>query len=303
MHVFLLILGAIITAAGITLVASGVSIQEHAFDLTIITPGAVAAIGGLLLIGLGLAVRVLQRIERALAARPLSPAARPDEAAATAAAAPAPELSNQPTPIPFPPKPNAEPQQQPAPAAAAAAPTPASALVDLAFGQFREKHATSGRLESTPVPAEGDLSLLASAPSPPDDEEPEEGSIGPPSSGGNGGSPIRAAPRPETSPRPVTPLERRGASVFESVWPKAAHVGRQAPPLPELEPRFKPRPLVPPAAAPQQAPVPVSILKSGVVDGMSYTLYSDGSIEAQLPRGTLRFSSITELRNLVEQGS
>ena len=56
------------------------------------------------------------------------------------------------------------------------------------------------------------------------------------------------------------------------------------------------------ALAPE-APTPVSILKSGVVDGMAYTLYSDGSIEAQLPQGTLRFGSITELRNHIEQSA
>jgi hypothetical protein len=50
-------------------------------------------------------------------------------------------------------------------------------------------------------------------------------------------------------------------------------------------------------------PVPISVLRSGVVDGMAYTLYSDGSIEAQLPQGTLRFGSITELRQHLEQGA
>ena len=55
------------------------------------------------------------------------------------------------------------------------------------------------------------------------------------------------------------------------------------------------------AHAPQETSMPVSVLKSGVVDGMAYTLYSDGSIEAQLPQGTLRFGSITELRNHIEQ--
>ena len=44
-------------------------------------------------------------------------------------------------------------------------------------------------------------------------------------------------------------------------------------------------------------PRPVAILKSGVIDGMGYTLYVDGSIEAELPQGTLRFSSINELRD------
>ena len=49
--------------------------------------------------------------------------------------------------------------------------------------------------------------------------------------------------------------------------------------------------------------MPVTILKSGVVDGMAYTLFSDGSIEAELPQGKLRFGSITELRIHIEQSA
>ena len=49
--------------------------------------------------------------------------------------------------------------------------------------------------------------------------------------------------------------------------------------------------------------VPVSVLRSGVLDDMAYTLYSDGSIEAQLPEGILRFGSIAELRNYLEQSA
>ena len=70
-----------------------------------------------------------------------------------------------------------------------------------------------------------------------------------------------------------------------------------------VEPEQNDEPL---AEAPQTTtPIaePVSVLKSGVVDGMAYTLYSDGSIEAQLPQGTLRFGSITELRNHIEQSA
>ena len=44
-----------------------------------------------------------------------------------------------------------------------------------------------------------------------------------------------------------------------------------------------------------------SILKSGVVDGMAYSLYSDGSIEAQMPEGMMRFASIDELRTHLDQ--
>ena len=34
---------------------------------------------------------------------------------------------------------------------------------------------------------------------------------------------------------------------------------------------------------------------------MGYTLYVDGSIEANLPQGTVRFASIAELRNYLEK--
>ena len=46
---------------------------------------------------------------------------------------------------------------------------------------------------------------------------------------------------------------------------------------------------------------PVTVLKTGVVDGMAYSLYSDGSIEAQMPEGMLRFASLDELRSHLEQ--
>jgi hypothetical protein len=53
----------------------------------------------------------------------------------------------------------------------------------------------------------------------------------------------------------------------------------------------------------EREPRSVAILKSGVVDGMAYTLYADGSIEAQLPHGTVRFGSIAELRAHIENNS
>jgi hypothetical protein len=56
----------------------------------------------------------------------------------------------------------------------------------------------------------------------------------------------------------------------------------------------------PELAEPQGA---AAILKSGVVDGMAYTLYTDGSIEAKLPDGTVRFGSIAELRAHIERNS
>jgi hypothetical protein len=59
----------------------------------------------------------------------------------------------------------------------------------------------------------------------------------------------------------------------------------------------------PPKRAEPERPRAVAILKSGIVDGMGYTLYVDGSIEAELPQGTLRFASINELRSHIAKNS
>ena len=55
-----------------------------------------------------------------------------------------------------------------------------------------------------------------------------------------------------------------------------------------------------PAASPAAAAA-VTVVKSGVVDGMAYSLYSDGSIEAQMPEGMMHFASIDELRAHLDQ--
>jgi hypothetical protein len=70
------------------------------------------------------------------------------------------------------------------------------------------------------------------------------------------------------------------------------------------EPAHEPEPEPEAPAAEVAPPRPtVAILKSGVVDGMGYTLYVDGSIEAELPQGTLRFASINELRAHLERNA
>jgi hypothetical protein len=104
---------------------------------------------------------------------------------------------------------------------------------------------------------------------------------------------------------------------FESAWPKQSarqQEGQaqveQAPNPPDAPTETEPLPTREHRAAPETASPPitdeaatVAILKSGVVDGMAYTLYADGSIEAQLPQGTVRFGSITELRAHIESNS
>jgi hypothetical protein len=322
MHVFLLVLGAVISVAGIALVASGVSLQDHALDPATVTPGAVAVIGGLIIIGLGLAVRTLQRIEQTLATRPM-PAGPGTIAAATAERSPEPPAAALPQNIA---KTQSQQQAPPMPTvavltAAASAPTPlvppappvatapaaSTKLADPTLEQFREKFPALVRLEN-PV-AESEVSQTLQAPVQLDEQQ---GKItnGHATSAANDSKPVMATPRAQAEVRSITP-ERRKASVFEALWPTGPRVGRQTqaavaqnpvPAVAEPEPQVAPEPVVE-LAHPQQASAAVSILKSGVVDGMAYTLYSDGSIEAQLPQGTLRFGSITELRNHIEQST
>jgi hypothetical protein len=103
--------------------------------------------------------------------------------------------------------------------------------------------------------------------------------------------------------RPAQPPAAEAASASAQEQQTA---GEAPPPDAQAESASAAPPAPTPAPASEEespAPGPVAILKSGVVDGMAYTLYADGSIEAKLPEGTVRFGSIAELRAHLEQHS
>ena len=107
----------------------------------------------------------------------------------------------------------------------------------------------------------------------------------------------RAEPKPE--PRPEPKVEFKVEPKFE---PKLRPEPRFEPPM--TRERSEPAPGSDARSAPPPVlsePRPIAILKSGVIDGMAYTLYTDGSIEAELPQGTMRFASIDELRAHLEK--
>jgi hypothetical protein len=308
MYVSFLIVGTAIVAAGIALVGSGVSIQDHTFDPAVITPGAVAVVGGLILVGLAFVLRQLRNIEKAMAWRPVVSSVRSEVSEVTVGTAGEPSADHA---IPVPPKvaaePAAEPEQSPAAPALA---MPAAQEAE----RLREKFPSLLRLDNAPVVEESEVSIL---PRPPvrSDEEIAEAKNVVSVRQVNGAAVGRSAPRLDAAMRPNGRSDR--VKNFDSFWPKRKRPGYAAPavavqtavPEPsagpvlpiESVPRAEPESVA--AAAAPEAPTPVSILKSGVVDGMAYTLYSDGSIEAQLPQGTLRFGSITELRNHIEQSA
>ena len=73
MFAFFWVAGGLVTLAGLALVAMGAVPRDGAFDSGVLTAGTIAAVGGLLLIGIGVTVRELRRIERVMASRPSQP--------------------------------------------------------------------------------------------------------------------------------------------------------------------------------------------------------------------------------------
>jgi hypothetical protein len=291
MYVSFLIVGTAIVAAGIALVGSGVSIQDHTFDPTVITPGAVAIVGGLILIVLAFVLQQLKNIERAIARRSVVSPAQSEVAEVTVGTVAA-ETSADPA-VPVSAKVASELAAEAEPSAAALA-TPAAQEAE----RLREKFPSLLRLDNAPAVEESNVSVLPKAPMRSDEEVAEAKNVVSVNQA-NGTARIR----------PNGHSDR--VKNFDSFWPKRKRQGQAAAALEQAPPVDAVQPIVPaPNTAPEpvvevspEAAAPISILKSGVVDGMAYTLYSDGSIEAQLPQGTLRFGSITELRNHIEQSA
>jgi hypothetical protein len=284
MYLLLLVFGWLLGVAGMVLAGSGMSLRDGTFDATILTPGIVAAAGGLLLVGLGAGLRTLQRIERTLAARPMP---RVLAIADGAKGAENVETPGEPARIPFAPKATHESQSGVAAHDIVADKSPTAA--------------PGADKASPPIPA------IAAVP---------DANVETPPSGkrnGNGTAAVRTGLRPSASLRRPSAGEREPA--LDVLWPQGprpsrAVEGASAPIAQSIGVtpfRSQQSGDTPSAAAsvsnPESAAAGASVLKSGVVNGMPYTLYSDGSIEAQLPEGTLRFGSITELRNHIEQSA
>lgn len=295
MSVLLLVLGIVVTGAGVVTIGFGIPNNEFGLGNTLIIAGTTAFGAGLILIGLAAAVGQLTRIAEALRSRPVSRPVRPAEAMAEPLIAESPRPA--PTLVPQPPQP---PVSEPHPREAGPP----------------ERMPTA---DSTVEASASALERLRSSMSRP--EAPAEAASAPP------GAPVGRVPAsesaPEGAPRSVVvdPLSKprldflfrsktaaAPAETFDMVWPKRVSpapehpIAEQAPPRRTSGNGVSPQGSVPPGAPAGEAR-PAAILKSGVVDGMAYTLYADGSIEAQLPQGTVRFGSIAELRSHIENNS
>ncbi|MBB6306351.1 hypothetical protein [Xanthobacter tagetidis] len=273
---FLVLLGVLIALAGLSVIGLGAIVFVSSIGNTLITTGAVAASGGFVITAMGLVLRQLERLSARIEAglSGIEVNVRPVAG----------EVSAQPAPV-----------------------VPAAPAV-------------RGRLGAAPRPTTDDLGAPEGEG---EDKEQDEAEAAAPSS-----SPPRAlqAPRPTRTDersageeRAADPmLEARRQRLERRVETETRAASR---PEPRPEPRADPRPgprsrYEAPGgkAAPAPRPAPASpaarraegadeprILKSGIVGGMAYTLYSDGSIQAELPDGVVRFASLQELRDHVSQ--
>lgn len=272
MSFVLLLIGVLAAAIGAIMVGFGIPINEFSLGNTLIIAGTTALMGGLVVIGLALALRQLGNLAEALNARPMAANAPVSGRPPHEAMDPAPSRAGGPRmPMPVPARPEVPQPRSPR------VPEPRTGA------DSDEMVESPTRAPVRPLPPAADAALEMPSWRPP-------------------------RPAPEISTRKdtprVAPPERRGTeAAYDAIWPAE---GRIPPPertdVPSSEPRAN-ADSGSSEAAPNARPEPVSVLKSGVVDGMAYTLYTDGSIEAELAQGVVRFGSIEELRNHLEKSA
>lgn len=270
---FLVLLGVLIALAGLAVIGLGVSIFISSIGNTLITTGAVAASGGFVITAMGLVLRQLERLSARIEAG-LSGIEVNVRTVAAETAAPA----------------------------------------------------ARGRLGAAPRMTAEDLL----EPEPDEDVKEKDEAEPPPALRPRTVQPprpTRADDLPAAEERAADPmLEARRQRLERRAEPEARSDARVEPRQePRQEPRAEPRtdarpgprpryeaPGLKPASPARPAPAAAAprrpeggeeprILKSGIVGGMAYTLYSDGSIQAELPDGVVRFASLQELRDHVSQ--
>jgi hypothetical protein len=285
----LMIAGIAVLAAGLLAIVFGIPVKEFSFGNTLILAGAVAACTGAILLGLSVVVRELQNIARRLGPNPAATSRANSEASAAGS-------GDQPADSGFPfnrerPAPATPDGAEPSPSAGSPAPWQEEAA-------SRDRVRTRGDAAPEPAPATKPRRNLLFSSSSRKERERALAARTPDAAKPN--------PAPPAAPPVSAPVEPAPAT-FEDAWPQSERarsdaLRRNRTPSTFAEPNAgAPTPdRAPPVTRSEELP-PVTVLKSGVVDGMAYSLYSDGSIEAQMPEGMMRFASIDELRSHLDQ--
>jgi hypothetical protein len=317
MSVILSLLGIAIAAAGVAAIGFGIPINEFTLGTTLIVAGVSALTGGLVLIGLAAVVAELGRLGEAMRTRLVVRApgrsVEPPELAPPAAG-PAPASITPARPVPS----SARPRPETPQVRAAESPATAGASVgEISAAADRLERARAEQGEPSIVAEEEEVPLSPNGTAHVQTHRPSGVEAAPPepkvsSEDRAGGTAVEALKASRLDflfrSKPARPASQRGN--FDAVWPadtrpgKRVESGSSSPTVEAAQrqaddsaedSRQQAADLAEPRAA--------AVLKSGVVDGMAYTLYADGSIEAKLPHGTVKFGSIAELRAHIESNS
>ena len=266
--------------AGLLAVGFGIPVNEFSFGNTLILSGTVTACAGLIILSLWVVVRELQNVAVRLGPGPaldwkgnaLQPTAalpRPPAAEGVGATPNADQAGDEQMP------------SSPAP------------WLEEATARDRPRQDAASPPAAEPPPVKPRRNLMFSSTSRRERERAQSRAADP------------SATEPGSAASPlVAEIDEVPPATFDDAWPKSER-SRPADSLPQRRTGRTPSTFTETPTARQPPPVedqpPVTVLKSGVVDGMAYSLYSDGSIEAQMPEGMMRFASIDELRAHLDQ--
>jgi hypothetical protein len=278
---FVMLVAAIgLVLAGLLAIGFGIPIKEFSTGNTLITAGVLGFCTGAIMLALWTVVRELKNIARRIgpvpamhddaAGRPVSPLAAARESAGP---------------------PGLPPIEQPV----ASMPFPPSAPPPWQNEEVLRDHPIPEPLHPEPPAAKPKRNLLFASSSRKERER-AQGRASEPLSPDLLSSELRSKP---PSIPPVETAEPQPAS-FDNAWSKAERAKPGEAPVPRRGNRTPPVPEINGGPRTEDQPA-VTVLKSGIVDGMAYSLYSDGSIEAQMPEGMMRFASIDELRTHLDQ--
>jgi hypothetical protein len=276
MMIALLVAGALAILAGLVGIVYGL-LLELSFGNTLILAGAFGVCSGMMVLAQALVVHELRNLARRLGPRmAVDPRPRPGP--------PTPPQGSGQDGLLFPRAQGAAGDAEPAPSPVASPPPWREEAASRDSPRQELLVPPPEQVEPVPPPRRRNLLFSSSV-------RKHRERLGQP---GAGDAPSdRAGLAPEAGDAPPS---------FENTWPRPE---RQRPSEMIAQRRANRTPPVlgeagalsdqPAPAGPGEAPA-VTVVKSGVVDGMAYTLYSDGSIEAQMPEGMMHFASIDELR-------
>lgn len=274
MSIGMLVAGIACLLAGLLAIGFGIPINEFGLGNTLILAGAVTACTGLLILSLWVVVRELKTVAARIGAgSAFDVRQRPAVAALPRPAVADPDID----------EPNAA-------GAAGGPPTmPSEHWVDEAAQRDRVRQEVPPTATPEPQPVKR-RNLMFSSTSRRERERAQA----------RAGDPAAAEPVPPAMESSEAPPH----ATFDDAWPKSERTRPADAPSQRRPVRSPPTfgETAPARSAPAAPDQPqVTVLKSGIVDGMAYSLYSDGSIEAQMPEGMMRFASIDELRAHLDQ--